>query len=198
MMETSSQRGSSVNCPNENWPFLVFKDRWLVKGARWHVTGDRWQVPNYDYITISDKSHLLRTTWHLDNRWNVFEAAICDLAMFYEDSMSAWSYNGLQQCTEPPPHSGLIRWGDPDLISVMRWSDPDLTIVMSERPSSVASHPGGLISPLATHWEHSTMCCRLWWVKTSLKTWANWSRWDHILLSYATPIRSLNVFSCYV
>ena len=31
---------------------------------------------------ISDKSLLLRTTWHLDNRWDVFEAAICDLAMF--------------------------------------------------------------------------------------------------------------------
>ena len=90
MMETSSQRGSSVNCPNENWPFLVFKDRWLVKGARWHVTGDRWQVPNYDYITISDKSHLLRTTWHLDNQWDIFEAAICDLAMFLEYFPKHW------------------------------------------------------------------------------------------------------------
>ena len=25
---------------------------------------------------------MLRTSWHLDNRWDVFEAAICDLAMF--------------------------------------------------------------------------------------------------------------------
>ena len=33
--------------------------------------------------TISDKSLLLRTTWHLNNRWDVFEAAICDLAMFF-------------------------------------------------------------------------------------------------------------------
>ena len=33
--------------------------------------------------TISDKSLLLRTTWHLNNRWDVFEAAICNLAMFF-------------------------------------------------------------------------------------------------------------------
>ena len=26
--------------------------------------------------TISDKSILLRTTWYLDNRWDVFEAAL--------------------------------------------------------------------------------------------------------------------------
>ena len=30
---------------------------------------------NSDQNTISDKSLLLRTTWHLDNRWDVFKAA---------------------------------------------------------------------------------------------------------------------------
>ena len=34
--------------------------------------------------TISDKILLVRTTWHLDNRWNVFEAAICNHPMFLD------------------------------------------------------------------------------------------------------------------
>ena len=32
--------------------------------------------------TISDKSLLLKTTWHLENLWDIFEAVICNLAMF--------------------------------------------------------------------------------------------------------------------
>ena len=35
------------------------------------------------FFFLSDKHLLLRTTWHLDNRWDVFEAAICNLAMFF-------------------------------------------------------------------------------------------------------------------
>ena len=45
---------------------------------------------------ISDKSLLLGTTWHLDNQWDVFEAAICDPVVFYLEapslSVRAWRW----------------------------------------------------------------------------------------------------------
>ena len=37
---------------------------------------------NYKKLILA-KSFLVITTWHLDYRWNVFEAAFCDLAMFF-------------------------------------------------------------------------------------------------------------------
>ena len=53
-----------------------------------------WQnskTQNFTKRTISDKSLLLRTTWHLNNHRDVFEAAICDLKMFYNNVVLLFS-----------------------------------------------------------------------------------------------------------
>ena len=47
-----------------------------------------WQNSNYDKTKFYKESQfvtniLVRTTWHLDNRWDILRAAFCNLAMFY-------------------------------------------------------------------------------------------------------------------
>ena len=45
-----------------------------------------WQNSKTQFLIkwkISDKSLFLRTTWHLNNWWDVFKAAICNLAKFF-------------------------------------------------------------------------------------------------------------------
>ena len=55
------------------------------------------QLKLWQNSKTSHKSLLLRTTWHLDNWWDVFEAAICDLAMFFRSVPKAPKTLGMRK-----------------------------------------------------------------------------------------------------
>ena len=74
--------------PNSNQSLKNFRNwNWDKNLTTQNVT--KLNTSTYDKTqnlikrTISDKNMLLRTTWHLNNQWDVFKAAICNLAMFF-------------------------------------------------------------------------------------------------------------------
>ena len=87
------------------------------------------------------KSLLLRTTWHLNNRWDVFEAAIRDLAMFlveHEVKVFKCSFTSSSRGAKKVPVAQY-------------WSDACKNRLYQCKWAEAASHPEVLITVVVTH-----------------------------------------------
>ena len=68
---SNCDKTKNTNCDKTNKLKL-----WQKEQINW---GKFWQILIYE---TNLKEYFIRTTWHLDNRWDVLWAAFCNLAMF--------------------------------------------------------------------------------------------------------------------